>query len=163
MAGTQGRQRAGAQGWRQHGQKVGTTGSGRVLTGRRLPPPPCPSPPQDWEAKQKEQRERILAGWKPEDEEDKEEEEDDELPFACFICRRPWVEVDEPVVTRCKHYFCLQCALQHNAKSKKCAVCEQPTSGIFNAAHDITKREKARAAKAAAAAEVGGDAAAVDE
>ena len=35
-----------------------------------------------------------------------EEEDDDELPFACHICRRPWDEVPDPVVTRCKHYFC---------------------------------------------------------
>jgi RING finger protein 113A len=52
------------------------------------------------------------------------------------------------VVTRCKHYFCEQCALQHNAKTSKCFVCEQPTGGIFNVAHDIVRREKARQRKA---------------
>lgn len=38
-------------------------------------------------------------------------DEDDEnaLPFACFICREPFVD---PVVTRCKHYFCEHCALK---------------------------------------------------
>jgi len=35
-------------------------------------------------------------------------DEDDELPFACFICRRVWAEAQDPVVTRCKHYFCEQ-------------------------------------------------------
>jgi hypothetical protein len=27
------------------------------------------------------------------------------------------------VVTKCRHYFCEQCALQHNAKTKLCAAC----------------------------------------
>jgi RING finger protein 113A len=52
-----------------------------------------------------------------------EEPAEDDLPFACFICRRAWAEVKDPVVTRCKHYFCEQCALQHNAKAKTCAAC----------------------------------------
>jgi len=47
----------------------------------------------------------------------------DDLPFACFVCRRPWAEVSDPVVTRCKHYFCEQCALTQHAKSKTCALC----------------------------------------
>lgn len=53
------------------------------------------------------------------------------------------------MVTKCRHYFCEQCALQHNAKSGKCFVCEQPTGGIFNVAHDILRREKARQRKEA--------------
>ena len=76
-------------------------------------------------------------------------EEEDDLPFACLICRRVWAEAQDPVVTRCKHYFCEQCALQHNAKSVKCFACEQPTGGIFNVAHDIVRREKARQRKEA--------------
>lgn len=106
---------------------------------------------RDWDTQQKEKRERLLAGWKPEDEEEeaKDSEEDDELPFACLICRRPWAEAQDPVVTRCKHYFCEQCALQHNAKTPKCFACEQPTGGIFNVAHEIVRREKARQRKEA--------------
>lgn len=80
------------------------------------------------------------AGVEDSDSSEEEEEDEDGLPFACFICRRPWEECVDPVVTRCKHYFCEQCALKHNAKSKRCFVCEQPTHGIFNMAHDITKR-----------------------
>lgn len=76
-------------------------------------------------------------------------EEEDELPFACLICRRLWAEAQDPVVTRCKHYFCEQCALQHNAKTAKCFACEQPTGGIFNVAHDILRREKAKKRKEA--------------
>lgn len=45
-------------------------------------------------------------------------------------------------MTRCKHYFCEACALQHNAKSAKCFVCEAPTQGIFNVAHDIKRKLK---------------------
>jgi hypothetical protein len=171
---------------------------------------------QDWDAQQKAQRERILAGWKPDDEEEEDKdsgehcgwifaggvvsswpaaaartcthvfgcqpcptaapglmhslpaclpsnpspvpvpahpalpaEEEDELPFACLICRRLWAEAQDPVVTRCKHYFCEQCALQHNAKTAKCFACEQPTGGIFNVAHDILRREKAKKRKEA--------------
>lgn len=61
-------------------------------------------------------------------------EEDEELPFACFICRKPFVN---PVVTLCNHYFCEACALKHNAKSKRCFVCNEPTQGIFNAPHKL--------------------------
>jgi RING finger protein 113A len=99
---------------------------------------------QEWEAKQKKQREAILAGWDPDkaSDDDEEAEDGDDLPFACHICRRPWEECQDPVVTKCKHYFCEQCALKHNAKSAKCAVCEQPTSGIFNVAHEIERKAK---------------------
>lgn len=106
---------------------------------------------RDWEEQQKAKREAMLAGWRPDGEGDEgggegeeEEEEEDDLPFACLICRRPWAEAADPVVTKCRHHFCEQCALQHNAKSAKCFVCEQPTGGIFNVAHDVLKKEKAR-------------------
>lgn len=38
-----------------------------------------------------------------------DDDDDDSLPFACFICRQPF---EEPVVTKCKHYFCQHCALK---------------------------------------------------
>lgn len=87
-----------------------------------------------------------------------EDEEDDGLPFACWICRQPWEQCTDPVVTKCGHHFCEQCALKHNARSSKCAVCEQPTAGIFNVAHDIARkvRDKKRADAAAAKAAEGG-------
>lgn len=53
------------------------------------------------------------------------------------------------MVTRCKHYFCEQCALKQNAQSGKCFVCNQTTNGIFNVAHDIIRRTKQRQRKAA--------------
>lgn len=103
---------------------------------------------REWEEKQRLQRERMLSGWKPDDDEE-EEEDDDGVPFACLICRRPWNECQDPVVTKCKHYFCEQCALQHNAKSKLCFACEQPTGGIFNVAQEVIRKEKLRKRKEA--------------
>lgn len=73
-------------------------------------------------------------------------EGDDGLPFACLICREAWGPRSDPVVTRCKHYFCEQCALKHNAKTGKCFMCEQPTGGIFNVAKEIERKLKRDAA-----------------
>ena len=105
---------------------------------------------QDWEAKEKRMQE-AGAKWGEEGApgEGEGSDDEDELPFACYICRRPWDEVPDPVVTRCKHYFCEHCALKHNARSKKCAACEQPTNGIFNVAKDVIKRTKDKKAAAA--------------
>ncbi|CAI0498991.1 unnamed protein product [Linum tenue] len=40
---------------------------------------------------------------------DDDDDDEDALPFACFICREPF---EDPVVTKCKHYFCEHCALK---------------------------------------------------
>ncbi|KAF8065524.1 zZinc finger CCCH domain-containing protein 1 [Scenedesmus sp. PABB004] len=99
----------------------------------------------EWEAEQKRRQEALTKGWNPdgEDEEEEPAEEEDELPFACYICREPWAECkSDPVVTRCKHYFCEACALKRNAKTGKCAACDQPTQGIFNVAADVVKKLK---------------------
>ncbi|KAK9090811.1 hypothetical protein Sjap_023988 [Stephania japonica] len=45
---------------------------------------------------------------------DDDDNEDDPLPFACFICRQPFLD---PVVTKCKHYFCEHCALKVTSPS----------------------------------------------
>jgi hypothetical protein len=79
------------------------------------------------------------------------------------LCR-PWAECDgPPVKTLCEHYFCEPCALSRNAESTKCAVCEKPTQGIFNAAPDVERKfelvsagQGARAGKFAAAEGGGG-------
>ena len=52
--------------------------------------------------------------------------EEEPLPFACLICREPFTE---PVVTRCGHYFDMQCALQRYARNSKCAACGAATNG----------------------------------
>ncbi|XP_074335652.1 zinc finger CCCH domain-containing protein 1-like [Apium graveolens] len=62
---------------------------------------------------------------------------DDSLPFECSICSQAF---RDPVVTKCKHYFCEQCALKHHAKNKKCFVCNAPTLGIFNTAQEIRRK-----------------------
>eukprot|EP00037_Helgoeca_nana_P002010 m.31192 g.31192 ORF g.31192 m.31192 type:complete len:375 (-) comp12296_c0_seq1:2887-4011(-) len=66
----------------------------------------------------------------------------DGLPFACFICREPWIKLKSPVMTKCKHYFCEKCALEHFRKSNKCFVCATPTGGVFKPAKEILKKKK---------------------
>ena len=67
-------------------------------------------------------------------------DDDDDLPFACFICRESF---KNPVVTKCKHYFCEACALKHYKKSKRCYVCGVQTNGMFNPAKELIKKMKA--------------------
>ncbi|KRZ24896.1 RING finger protein, partial [Trichinella pseudospiralis] len=55
-------------------------------------------------------------------------DEEEELPFKCLICRNSFTD---PVVTKCKHYFCEKCALEHSRKTMKCFVCQKNTMGIF--------------------------------
>ncbi|GMI89980.1 hypothetical protein like AT1G01350 [Hibiscus trionum] len=95
---------------------------------------------KDWEEAEKARKRNLALGGDDDDEAgvaQSDDDDDDSLPFACFICRQPFVD---PVVTKCKHYFCEHCALKHHAKNKKCFVCNQPTLGIFNTAHDVRRR-----------------------
>ena len=70
-------------------------------------------------------------------------DDDDDLPFKCYLCRKSF---KNPIVTKCKHYFCESCALGHHRKNKRCFVCGESTGGIFNPAKDLVakleKREK---------------------
>ncbi|XP_064172198.1 E3 ubiquitin-protein ligase RNF113A [Anguilla rostrata] len=69
------------------------------------------------------------------DEENYEVSSDDEdLPFKCFICRETF---KNPIITKCRHYFCEACALQHYRKSKRCYVCNVQTNGVFNPAKEL--------------------------
>ncbi|KAL9234539.1 hypothetical protein vseg_009398 [Gypsophila vaccaria] len=96
---------------------------------------------KEWDEREKVRKRNLAMGvHDDEDDEDADEEDDDALPFACFICRQPFVDA---VVTNCKHYFCEHCALKHHSKNKKCFVCDQPTGGIFNTATEIRKRTAA--------------------
>jgi RING finger protein 113A len=82
--------------------------------------------------------------------EDDDDDDDDELldsiPFACIICRKPY---QNPIITKCGHYFCESCALQRYRKNPSCAACGAGTGGVFNTAKKLNallekKREKAR-------------------
>lgn len=66
---------------------------------------------KEWEEKEKERKRNLAMGLDDADEgnADLSDDDDDALPFACFICREPFVD---PVVTKCKHYFCEHCALK---------------------------------------------------
>ncbi|RUS72239.1 hypothetical protein EGW08_019993, partial [Elysia chlorotica] len=78
------------------------------------------------------EREMELGTYGQKDEENYEiSSDEDDMPFKCFICRNSF---KDPVVTKCKHYFCEKCALSHYRKSKRCFVCGEPTGGIFNPA-----------------------------
>ncbi|XP_074661080.1 E3 ubiquitin-protein ligase RNF113A-like [Tubulanus polymorphus] len=65
--------------------------------------------------------------------------DEDELPFKCYICRNSF---KTPIVTKCKHYFCEKCALDYYKKSKRCFVCGEQTSGIFNPAKELIAKMK---------------------
>jgi RING finger protein 113A len=61
---------------------------------------------------------------------DSDEEKDQSTDEnQCIICKEPY---KDPVVTKCKHYFCGTCADKECID--KCYVCEKPTSGIFKVA-----------------------------
>ncbi|KAG7312587.1 hypothetical protein JYU34_000891 [Plutella xylostella] len=70
---------------------------------------------------------------------DYEVSSDDDLPFKCYICRGAFTD---PVVTRCKHYFCEKCALQQYKKSTRCYICNAQTSGVFNPAAELASKLK---------------------
>ncbi|KAI8021166.1 Zinc finger CCCH domain-containing protein 1 [Camellia lanceoleosa] len=67
---------------------------------------------EEWDEAQKARKRNLAMGGDDMDEgtaDHSDEDDEDALPFACFICRQPFVD---PVVTRCKHYFCEHCALK---------------------------------------------------
>ena len=76
-------------------------------------------------------------------------QEDDGAPFACVLCRRPWEEAPDPVVTLCRHHFCEACALAHNEKLSPSALCAARRRRAFNVAHDVLRKlKRTRAGKA---------------
>jgi RING finger protein 113A len=77
---------------------------------------------------------------------DTDDSSDEDIPFACIICRKPYTD---PVVTKCKHYYCQACALKRYAKNPKCAACGAPTNGIFNKADKIIEQSKVKRLKEA--------------
>ncbi|PWN48338.1 hypothetical protein IE53DRAFT_389462 [Violaceomyces palustris] len=84
---------------------------------------------------------RRRLGGEGEDDEDDEEDEEEQLPFACLLCRKPF---QEPVVTRCGHYFCSACAIKRYSRTPKCFACGAQTAGLFNSADKVLKRMERR-------------------
>ncbi|CAG9834854.1 unnamed protein product [Diabrotica balteata] len=64
--------------------------------------------------------------------------DEEDLPFKCIICRGSFVD---PVVSKCKHYFCEKCALERFKKNKKCIVCNTLITS-FNPANNLIARLK---------------------
>jgi RING finger protein 113A len=69
----------------------------------------------------------------------------DGLPFACFICRKPF---RVPIVTLCDHYFCEACAVKRMATDSTCAVCNKPLRGVLNTATKMVAKQLAAAVAA---------------
>lgn len=65
--------------------------------------------------------------------------DEEDLPFKCFLCKDSF---KSPVVTRCKHYFCEKCALEHYRKSQRCFACGKQTGGVFNPAKELIAKLK---------------------
>ncbi|XP_071527453.1 E3 ubiquitin-protein ligase RNF113A-like [Panulirus ornatus] len=65
--------------------------------------------------------------------------DDEHLPFKCFICRQSFTD---PVVTKCKHYYCEKCALENFKKTKRCYVCGENTAGMFSPATELIAKLK---------------------
>ena len=118
---------------------------------------------RDWEigTKGKQLSGRVVsqrkgAGKTAEDDEDEDEDELlESIPFACIICRKPY---QNPIITKCGHYFCESCALQRYRKNPSCAACGAGTGGVFNVAKKLNalldkKRERARKLREKAIAE----------
>lgn len=68
-----------------------------------------------------------------------EEEGEGEIPTNCTICKEPY---KDPIETKCKHYFCINCA--EKECSEKCFTCEQQTSGIFKNAKKKIEEKKSK-------------------
>lgn len=66
------------------------------------------------------------------DEDDNEGGDDSEDENKCVICKEIY---KDPIVTKCKHFFCADCA--EKECSDKCYTCEKPTSGIFKNASKL--------------------------
>ncbi|KAF8610121.1 hypothetical protein BDV93DRAFT_517298 [Ceratobasidium sp. AG-I] len=91
------------------------------------------------------QLDKLAANPQQQAGDDSDSDSDEDIPFACYICKK---EYTEPVVTRCGHYFCSACAIKRFAKTPKCMACGAPTGGIFNRADKVIKKlNDKRAAK----------------
>ena len=96
------------------------------------------------EREEREAEKREREGEESDDDKYVIHSDDDDLPVKCPICRQVFTN---PVVTRCKHYFCEKCALDHYKKSQRCYECDKQTMGMFNPAKDLIARMAKREAE----------------
>lgn len=66
------------------------------------------------------------------------DEEDEDDANKCAICNETF---KNPVITKCKHIFCSDCA--DKECSTKCISCQKPTSGIFKNAAKLVQSKQA--------------------
>jgi len=92
---------------------------------------------------EREENEKGTDGAESDDDKYVISSDDDDLPVKCPLCRQVF---NTPVVTRCKHYFCEKCAIDHYRKSQRCYSCGKQTSGMFNPAKDLIERMAKREA-----------------
>jgi RING finger protein 113A len=93
---------------------------------------------RDWEIEQQKKSELLAM------EQEANSDSDDDMPnvpFVCLICREDY---EDPVVTKCGHFFCMTCALKRYKKTPNCIVCGTGTMGIFNRAKDFEKKLEAK-------------------
>lgn len=64
------------------------------------------------------------------------------IPFACFLCREPFQISKNPIITLCQHYFCSDCIIGHEKKTKtsKCPICDKQMYGVFNRPVKLLKK-----------------------
>ncbi|RAL10150.1 U2-type spliceosomal complex subunit CWC24 [Aspergillus homomorphus CBS 101889] len=77
---------------------------------------------------------------------DDEDAELEDIPFACIICQGPY---QDPVITKCGHYFCEACALKRYRKDPSCAACGAATNGVFNSSKKLKRLLERKAEKQA--------------
>lgn len=77
-------------------------------------------------------------------ESDNDEAALEDIPFACIICKENY---RDPIVTKCRHYFCEMCALKRYRKNPSCAACGAATGGVFNVAKNLKKLIERKKAK----------------
>ncbi|CUS22893.1 LAQU0S07e02520g1_1 [Lachancea quebecensis] len=86
-------------------------------------------------------RDDFKSGWKLNQDwklqlSEEESKELQKIPFKCLICKGDY---KNPVMTKCKHYFCSSCFMARAKKTTKCAVCNDDTHGAAKTAKDLQK------------------------
>ncbi|KAI9336556.1 hypothetical protein BDR26DRAFT_792710, partial [Obelidium mucronatum] len=94
---------------------------------------------KEWEEQQKQKKQeedmqRFLIEQGGGGDGDGDGDDEDDVPDDCPICH---LAFKDPIVTRCKHYFCESCALKHFKTSQKCFECQEPTGGSFASAKEL--------------------------